>query len=135
GLAEGGFDRRGNRLIYAAIVELAGRGKPVDVVTLGEWMEASGVADQVGGMAYLIELGRGLAGAANIEAYAEIVVEKARLRRAIELGTELVNLGFQPEGRSAAEVVAHAQQALAGLRSEEHTSELQSRENLVCRLL
>lgn len=129
-LAEGDFYRRDHRVIYSAIVELAGRGKPVDVVTLGEWMEASGIADQVGGMAYLIELGRGLAGAANIEAYAEIVVEKARLRRAIELGTELVNLGFQPEGRSAAEVVAHAQQALAGLAPVRHTGLLPARESL-----
>src|SRR5690606_11119724 len=48
--------------------------------------------------------------AANIVAYAEIVRDKAVLRQLIEVGTTIVNDGFQPEGRDSAEILAKAEQ-------------------------
>lgn len=48
--------------------------------------------------------------AANIVAYAEIVRDKAVLRQLIEVGTGIVNDGFQPEGRDSAEILAKAEQ-------------------------
>lgn len=128
-LAQGYFYRRDHRVLYGAIVDLAGRGKPVDAITVGEWLEAEGLADQVGGTGYLVELHNTQASAANIVSYAEIVTELAQKRQAIELGTELVNRAFD-RGDSAAEIVAFAQQGLANLAPVRHAGLLPARDGL-----
>lgn len=114
-LTEEDFYRRDHRLIYRSILALAEKSKPFDSVTMGEYLEAHMLADQVGGTGYLIELSSNTPSAANILAYAEIVREKSLLRQAIEVGTSIVNGGFKPEGRDAGEVLAESQSALARL--------------------
>jgi replicative DNA helicase len=109
-LTENDFYRRDHRLIYRAIRELSEKNKPFDAVTLGEWFDANGLAEQIGGTGYLVELASSTPSAANIRAYAEIVREKAVLRQLIEAGTEIVNDGFQPEGRDSQEVLSAAEQ-------------------------
>ena len=66
-------------------------------------------SEQIGGSGYLIELASTTPSAANIRAYAEIVREKSVLRQLIEVGTEIVNDGFQPEGRDSQEVLSAAE--------------------------
>ena len=109
-LTEKDFYRRDHQLIYRAIRELSERDRPFDAVTLGEWFESQGKLEQVGDGAYLIELASTTPSAANIGAYAEIVRDKAVLRQLIEVGTEIVNAGFQPGGRESAELLAKAEQ-------------------------
>ncbi len=108
-LTEYDFYRRDHRLIYRAIRELSEKNKPFDAVTLGEWFEANSLSEQIGGTGYLIELASSTPSAANIKAYAEIVREKAVMRQLIEAGTEIVNDGFQPEGRDSQEVLSAAE--------------------------
>ena len=67
-LTEEDFYRRDHRLIYRAIRELSEKNKPFDAVTLGEWLEANNLADQIGGTGYLIELASTTPSAANIRA-------------------------------------------------------------------
>ena len=109
-LTEHDFYRRDHQLIYRAIRELAEKNKPFDAVTLGEWFESQGLAEQVAGGAYLIELASTTPSAANIVAYAEIVRDKAVLRKLIEVGTGIVNDGFQPDGRDSGEILSSAEQ-------------------------
>ncbi|MUV14947.1 replicative DNA helicase [Noviluteimonas gilva] len=109
-LVEPDFYRRDHQLIWRAIRELAERNKPYDAVTLGEWFESMGLSEQVAGGSYLIELASTTPSAANIKAYAEIVRDKAVLRQLIDVGTEIVNDGFMPEGRDSAELLAKAEQ-------------------------
>ena len=104
------FYRRDHQLIYQAITELAEKNRPYDAVTLGEWFESKGLSEQVAGGAYLVELASTTPSAANIKAYADIVRDKAVLRHLIEVGTEIVNDGFQPDGRESAEILAKAEQ-------------------------
>jgi replicative DNA helicase len=120
-LTEVDFYRRDHRLIYRAISELARAAppRPFDAVTLGEWFEAHGLADQIGGSGYLIELASSTPSAANLRAYAEIVRDKSLLRQVIEAGTEAVNDGFRPEGRSAVEVISAAGARLGNLMQAE----------------
>ena len=108
-LTEHDFYRRDHRLIYRGIRELSEKSKPFDAVTLGEWFEANNLADQIGGTSYLIELASTTPSAANIRAYAEIVREKSVMRQLIDAGTEIVNDGFQPEGRDSQEVLSAAE--------------------------
>ncbi len=107
---EDDFYRRDHRLIFRAINELTSKDMPCDAVTLGEWFEAQGLADQVGGMAYVIELANSTPSAANIVAYADIVREKSVLRQLIDAGTEITGDAFQPEGRSSQELLETAEQ-------------------------
>ncbi len=109
-LTDNDFYRRDHQLIFRAIRELAERSRPYDAVTLGEWFESQGLAEQVAGGAYLVELASTTPSAANIVAYAEIVRDKAVLRQLIEVGTGIVNDGFQPEGRDSGELLAKAEQ-------------------------
>ncbi|MDE2086011.1 MAG: replicative DNA helicase, partial [Xanthomonadaceae bacterium] len=109
-LGEEDFYRRDHRLIWRAITELANKGMPCDAVTLGDWFEANGLAEMVGGASYLIELANGTPSAANIAAYAEIVREKSVLRQLIDAGTSITEDGYRPEGKSVQEVLESAEQ-------------------------
>ncbi|HBK54768.1 MAG TPA: replicative DNA helicase [Xanthomonadales bacterium] len=109
-LVEEDFYRRDHRLIFRAIRELGDKSRSFDAVTLGDWFDSNGLSDQIGGTAYLIELAQTTPSAANIVAYAEIVREKSVLRKLIEVGTEIVNDGFEPNGRDTVEVLSAAEQ-------------------------
>lgn len=118
-LEPGDFYRRDHQLIYRAIQELADKSKPYDAVTLGEWFESQGLSEQVAGGAYLVELANTTPSAANIVAYAEIVRDKAVLRRVIDTGTEAVNAGFQPEGRNSDEILADLSRKVGELQPKQ----------------
>ena len=133
-LTEADFYRRDHRLIYRAILALDDKRQPFDAVTLGEWFEGNGLADTIGGSGYLIELANWVPSAANIKAYAQIVREKSVLRQLIEAGAEIVNLGFDPEGQSAMDVLAAAQGRLGRVLLSE-PSELESPAAVLRRLM
>ena len=125
-LGEQDFYRRDHRLIWRAITELANKGMPCDAVTLGDWFEANGLAEMVGGATYLIELANATPSAANISAYADIVREKSILRQLIDAGTEITEDGYRPEGQTVQEVMEKAEQrvfkiAESGARGKKDT--------------
>ena len=111
-LVEEDFYRRDHQLIYRAVRELVEKNRPCDAVTVGEWFDSQGISEQVAGGAYLVELAASTPSAANIKAYAEIVRDKAVQRRLIDVGTTIVNDGFQPEGRDSGELLAQAESAV-----------------------
>lgn len=117
-LTEHDFYRRNHQVIYRAVRELAAKEREFDVVMLGEWFESQGKIDLVAKGAYLIELVNTTPSAANIEAYAEIVREKAVLRQLIEVGTQIVNDCFQTEGRDSNELLALAEQSVFKIAEE-----------------
>ncbi|MGO4220427.1 replicative DNA helicase [Lysobacter sp. TAF61] len=114
-LSDSDFYRRDHQLIYRAIRELAQKNRPFDAVTLGEWFESMGLAETVAGGAYLIELASTTPSAANITAYAEIVRDKAILRQLIDVGTGIVNDGFQPDGRESSEILEDAERQVLAI--------------------
>lgn len=115
-LTEQDFYRADHRMIYRAITALIGRGSPVDAVTMGDWIEAQGLAEIVGGSDYMIELTDATASAANIIAYAEIVVEKSRLRAAISAGMKLTE-GAWSRGADSQHVIAESMHALSQMQA------------------
>jgi len=114
-LDEPSFYQRRHGLIWRAIADMAERRKPFDAVTLGDWFADAGLLAEVDNGAYLIELANTIPSAANIRAYAEIVADKAMLRRLIDHGTELINAGYAPNGQDTADILAKAQQGAIGL--------------------
>jgi len=117
-LREEDFYRKDHRLIYRALCELSSTGKPCDAVTMGEWFESNGMAEMVGGTARVIQLANSTPSAANIHAYAEIVLEKSRLRQLIDAGTSLASAGFDPRGQDSSTIASHAANVLGALVSD-----------------
>lgn len=109
-ISEQDFYRNDHRLIFRAIGELSNKNMPHDAVTLGDWFEANGFAEQVGGASYVMQLANTTPSAANITAYADIVREKSVLRQLIDAGTEITSDGFDPDGRTTQEVLELAEQ-------------------------
>lgn len=105
-LSEDDFFRHDHRLIYRSIKELLDDSKPVDVITLGEWLEDNGLGTDTGGGSYVIQLASTIPSAANIVAYAEIVKEKSLLRQAVKIGTDLVNSAFATDGSTSREITS-----------------------------
>ncbi|MGD2074926.1 MAG: replicative DNA helicase [Gammaproteobacteria bacterium] len=108
-VSDGDFYRRDHRLIYKAAGELIERGDPCDVITLSDWLEGQGQLEDVGGLAYLGTLAKDTPSAANIRAYASIVREDSVLRQLAEVGTEIANCAYCPEGRDAPALLDHAE--------------------------
>lgn len=108
-LVSSDFYRRDHQLIFEAIAELAGKSEPSDAVTLSEWLERKGLADQTGGLVYLAALVRDTPSAANTRAYADAVRERSTLRRLIHVGGEIAASAYDPEGREATQLVDEAE--------------------------
>lgn len=103
------FYRHDHRLIYRVIARLANEGNPVDVVTVGEELERINEIENAGGMAYLGALVEKTPSATNVRAYAEIVHERAVLRRLIGVSGDISDSAFNPNGRKAAELLDEAE--------------------------
>ena len=110
--SEDDFYRHDHRLIFRAISRLAEQNKPLDVITLSEWLESHNELDNVGGLAYLGSLAKNTPSAANIKAYAGIVRERAILRGLIQVGTSISESAFNSEGRDSAELLDEAERAV-----------------------
>lgn len=118
-VSEQSFYRRDHALIFRAIKALHDADRPFDALTLGEWLCKRGYGEQIQDGAYLIELTNTQSSAANIRAHAEIIADKHRLRRMIDVGSELVNNAFLPGGRDTVEILGNAQIALSDLLTTE----------------
>jgi len=103
------FYRRDHQLIFAAVADLAARSEPLDAVTLAEQLERNGQLEEGGGLAYLATLTRETPSSANIRSYADIVRERAQLRRLISVGGEITSNAFSTEGRSVSELIDDAE--------------------------
>jgi replicative DNA helicase len=98
-----------HRLLYNAIMQLVADNKPADVVTVAEALGSINKLDYVGGMTYLAALVENVPTAANIRRYAEIVHERAILRRLAAAGGEIAESAFHPLGRSVREILDQAE--------------------------
>ncbi|MBF6178611.1 replicative DNA helicase [Nocardia otitidiscaviarum] len=106
----GDFYRPAHQAVYDAILDLYGRGEPADPVTVSAALDRRGELKRIGGPPYLVTLTQTVPTAANAGYYAEIVAEKAILRRLVEAGTRIVQYGYAgADGQDVAEVVDRAQ--------------------------
>lgn len=93
------FYRPAHEIIHDSIIDLYGRGEPADPVTVAAELQRRGELKRVGGAPYLHTLSANVPIAANAGYYAEIVREKAILRRLVDAGTKIVQIGYAGEGQ------------------------------------
>jgi replicative DNA helicase len=115
-LSEEDFYSHDHKLIYRAIGEVVGQGKPCDFVTLSEHLRHQNKLDEAGGIAYLGMLAADTPSAANVRAYAEIVRERSVLRSLIGAGNLIADLGYRPDGRAPGELIDAAEQQVFRIR-------------------
>ena len=97
-LREADFYRPAHATIYDAIITIYGRGDPVDAVTVSAELTRVGEIGRIGGASYLHTLVSLVPTAANAGYYAAIVKERSILRRLVEAGTRIVQMGYAGEG-------------------------------------
>jgi replicative DNA helicase len=123
------FYRPAHQTIFEAIVDLYGRGEPADAITVADELTKRGEVARVGGAPYLHTLLSSVPTAANAGYYAKIVADKAILRRLVEAGTRIVQLGYSGTGGEVDDIVDRAQSAIYDVterRSSEDYSILES---------
>ncbi len=108
-LTESDFYRHEHRLIYAAVGALVSAGKPADVITVFEQLQSQGKAADCGGLAYLNALAQSVPSAANMRRYAEIVRERAILRKLIAASDEIATNAFNTQGRAVSQILDEAE--------------------------
>jgi len=114
------FYRREHRQIFNAISALCEEGSPADVVTVSEWLERSGELESAGGLTYLGSLANNTPSAANIVAYAAIVRENSVMRELVRAAGEISSSAYSPEGRSAIELLDHAEKRIFDISEKGH---------------
>ena len=97
-LREHDFYKPSHATIFQVVIDLYGRGEPVDALTVSAELNRRGESARVGGAPYLHTLVQGVPTAANAAYYAEIVHERAILRRLVEAGTRIVQMGYAGHG-------------------------------------
>jgi replicative DNA helicase len=115
------FYKPAHETIYEAVLDLYSRGEPADSVTVANYLTKTGDLARVGGAAYLHTLISSVPTAANAGYYAAIVSEQAVLRRLVEAGTRIVQMGYDAEGDT--DDVVNSAQAEIYKVTERHTTE------------
>src|ERR1700757_3438699 len=106
--------RPAHQIVHETIVDLYGRGEPADAITVAAELTKRGDIAKVGGAPYLHTLIASVPTAANAGYYARIVRERATLRRLVEVGTRIVQLGYAGDG-DADELVDRAEAEVYGV--------------------
>ena len=117
-LLTGDFYRAEHQRIYAAMQRQSETGQPIDVVTLAESLNSHNELQAAGGVDYLGDLAANARGTANIKAYADIIRERALLRRLISTANSIANSGYNTEGRSAQELLDEAEGRVLKIQDE-----------------
>ncbi len=136
-LQENDFYRLEHQLIFAAIGALANANKPADVITVFEHLQNQGKAEDVGGLAYLNSLAQYVPSASNIRRYAEIVRDRAILRKLVTASDEIATNAFNPKGRAVDQILDEAEQKIFNIGEEGSRNKqgFQAMESLVVQLL
>jgi replicative DNA helicase len=115
---EGDYYRAEHQLVHGAIAALINASKPADVITVFEQLQSQGKAEAVGGLAYLNSLAQYVPSAANIRRYAEIVRERAILRKLISASDDIATQAFNPKGKPVANILDEAEQKIFNIGEE-----------------
>ncbi|MFD8750599.1 replicative DNA helicase [Kitasatospora sp. NPDC059577] len=115
------YYRPAHEMVHGAILDLYARGEPADPITVAGELTKRGELQRVGGASYLHTLVNSVPTAANAEYYAQIVHERAVLRRLVEAGTRIAGMGYASEG-DVDEIVNAAQAEIYAV-TEQRTNE------------
>ena len=117
-LVDSDFYRYEHRLVFSALSALINLSKPADVITVFEHLKNQGKAEEVGGLTYLNSLAQYVPSASNIRRYAEIVRERAILRKLVSASDEIATSAFNPKGKPIDKILDEAEQKIFNIGEE-----------------
>lgn len=117
-VTEADFYRAAHRAIFRQMARLVEAGEPIDVVTLSEALDRSGELDQIGGLPYLVELAKNTPSTVNIRAYGKVVRERSSLRALIQVASDIVDSGYNPQGRDSNDLLDEAERRIMQITEE-----------------
>ena len=129
------FYRSAHEMVWNAIHTLRARNQPADAVTVPAELHGRGELSRVGGPAYVHTLLETVPTAANVAFYAKIVRERAILRRLVNAGTKIVQLGYAADGGNTDEIVNAASAEVAAVADTVHVSNDESLDDVADRAL
>src|SRR5699024_2686718 len=89
------FYKEVNGAIFGAIIQIYSRSEPVDLITLTEQLKNTDILEQVGGVAYISDLANSVPSSSNVKYYANIVEEKALMRRLIRASSDILDKSYE----------------------------------------
>ncbi len=123
------FYSEANRRILESIISLTDKGIAADLLSLTEETRRAGTLDAVGGVAYVSSLLDGVPRNLNVEYYAQLIKEKALLRRLIISSTKIIQDSYEQK-EDADELLSEAQEAIIEVAEQRIKPGFQSMEQL-----
>jgi replicative DNA helicase len=108
-ITEFDFYPREHRMIFRAISQLLDASKPVDVVTVGEFLDSHKLLEDAGGLTYLVNMIQNTPNSANIFRYAEIVRDYSLMRKMGAISAEISDKINRRNGMTARDLLDFAQ--------------------------
>jgi len=118
------FYRAAHQHIFEAMIRLNDENEPVDLITLSTKLQDQGLLNEVGGIGYITELANSVPTAANAGYYAELIEEKAMLRKLIRAATQIASSGYA-SAEDVGELIGDAERRIleiSGRRGDGFTS-------------
>ena len=119
-----------HEIIFDTILELHAHGEPADPITVAAELEKRAQLSRIGGPVYLADLVGLVSIAANAAYYAQIVADKAVLRRLVDASFRIAQLGYQGQG-DVREIVDVAQQTVYEVSAGKTTEDYQPLHDLL----
>ncbi len=116
-IADDSFYAGKHSQVYKIMIELAGKGEPIDILSVSQKLSERGLLDNIGGSAYLSELTNAVPASTNIKHYADIVANKHILRKIIEAGADISELGFKEDVENVFDTLDQAEKRMMNINS------------------
>jgi len=124
------FYRKAHAQVYQAMLDLYGKGEPVDLVTVTALLKERGQIEAVGGPVFLAGLSEQVGFATNAEYYAHIVLNKAKLRRLLDVAQTVSSACLAPV-ENVEEFIAESAQQIFEVTETVHENRAVSLETMV----
>ncbi len=112
-----------HKKLYNALVELYSLGKPVDLISIEEQLRLNGDLEKIGGIKFVVDTANAVPSTESVIFYADIVKDKAVLRRLIKLSDEIQNICYRGDEETDT-ILAKAQQGIIDITQDRTTKGL-----------
>lgn len=133
-LDESCFYKESHRIVYGAMKRLYTNHQPIDLITVTEELRRLSQLERVGGNFFITGLTQKLPSAANIDHYVKTVYDKARLRKLIQVGSQIVTMAFQ-ETDNVDQLIDQAEQEVYQVSQDRSHTPFQEIKNVLIKAL
>lgn len=117
------FYREANAVIFTAATNLQAKGSEVDALTVVEELRRMGQLENVGGVAYVMDLPNHVVAASDIAHHAQIVREKAQLRQLILAADAIMGEAYAGEGEIV-DIIDNAERRVLEVAKDERRQDM-----------